>query len=336
MPAASGRSGVLAAGVFLVDVIKTVRQWPAEESVALIESVVRSNGGGAYNVLCNLSRLLPSLPLEAAGTLGEDELGRVILDDCRARSIGTRWLQTDPNVATSFADVVAVRESARRTFFHHPGGNAVFDGQAIDFSATNAAMFYLGYPALLPRLCEHSASGRPRAVDLLDRARCAGLVTVVDCVATTKPSDAALMQSLIPISDLFFCNEREAGDILGQKVEPGLGSLRHAAKQLQARNDQTVIVHSVEGAAAVVGSESILQPAVRIPAEAIVGSNGAGDALVAGYLAAQLSASKDWTEEDGLRAGICVAAQSLTSSTPSDGLTSLAECCRLAAQFGFA
>ena len=50
MPKTS-RQGVLAVGNFIVDYVKVIDAYPAQDMLASILSESRSNGGGPYNVL---------------------------------------------------------------------------------------------------------------------------------------------------------------------------------------------------------------------------------------------------------------------------------------------
>ena len=63
----SARSGLLAAGNFIIDHVKILDYYPKEEMLATILDQKASNGGGPYNVLKNLSKLGATYPLAAAG-----------------------------------------------------------------------------------------------------------------------------------------------------------------------------------------------------------------------------------------------------------------------------
>src|SRR5690606_11320852 len=117
------RSGILAAGNWIVDYTKIIDAWPAQDTLANIVQQTRSNGGSPYNILKNLARLGASFPLSAIGLVGEDEPGQWILDDCRQHGIDTRQLRTTHEAPTSYTDVMTVRSTGRRTFFHHRGSN---------------------------------------------------------------------------------------------------------------------------------------------------------------------------------------------------------------------
>src|SRR5690606_4658493 len=121
----SGRSGILAAGNWIIDQVKVVDCYPKEEALALILDEQASNGGSPYNLLKDLRRLGATAPLYAAGLLAEDDLGRSIKADCENEKIdssGFHWTREAP---TSYTDVFSVSSTGRRTFFHQKGTNAL-------------------------------------------------------------------------------------------------------------------------------------------------------------------------------------------------------------------
>lgn len=51
------RSGVIAAGNFIVDHVKIVDAYPSQDQLALVQSQSQFNGGGPYNLLLDLVAL---------------------------------------------------------------------------------------------------------------------------------------------------------------------------------------------------------------------------------------------------------------------------------------
>src|SRR5687767_2690512 len=107
----SARSGVIAGGNWIVDHVKIVDRWPAQDALANITSQFSSNGGAPYNVLKNLARMGAKFPLEAVGLVGDDEAGRFIRVDCGQHRIDTTQLRTSPQTPTSYTDVMTEQGS---------------------------------------------------------------------------------------------------------------------------------------------------------------------------------------------------------------------------------
>ena len=89
------RSGILAAGNFIIDYVKLIDAWPEQDMLTNILSETSSNGGGPYNVLKDLAAMGVAYPLEACGLTGTDVNGDWILNDCKAAGIDTKQLDSD-------------------------------------------------------------------------------------------------------------------------------------------------------------------------------------------------------------------------------------------------
>src|SRR5271169_383140 len=146
------RSGILAAGNWIRDHVKTVDAWPEQDGLATIVGHCVGNGGVPYSVLKDLAKMGAPFPLAGIGLLGDDADGSAILADCKALGIDTAQLRTARGLSTSYTDVVTVRGTGRRTFFHHRGANALLGPEHIDFARARERIFYLGYLLLLDAL----------------------------------------------------------------------------------------------------------------------------------------------------------------------------------------
>ncbi len=322
------RRGILAGGNWVRDHVKTVDAWPEQDGLANILGECVANGGGPYNVLKDLARLGAPFPLAGAGLLGDDADGRAILADCRSAGIETARLRAEAGLSTSYTDVMTARGTGRRTFFHHRGANAHLGPGHFDFSGTGERLVYLGYLLLLDSLDILDGDGAPAARGVLRRARAAGMRTSLDCVSVPAEKYGKV-RTVLPEVDVLFVNDYEAEQLSG--VALGRGALldrrqaEEAAKRLIGFGVRGwVVVHFPEGACArSAAGETIWQGAIRIPAELIAGSAGAGDALAAGVLYGE---HEGWPMARSLEAGACAAAASLRHPSCSDGVGTLESC----------
>src|SRR5689334_11253484 len=129
----SSRTGILAAGNWIVDAVKIIDQWPQQDTLANIASTTKGTGGSPFNVLVDLAIMGADFPLEAAGLVGADGNGDWIMEQCAAHQIDTAALNKTDAAPTSFTDVMTVQGTGRRTFFHARGANAVLDAKHFDF-----------------------------------------------------------------------------------------------------------------------------------------------------------------------------------------------------------
>lgn len=334
------RAGILAGGNWIVDHVKLIDAWPPQDALARIFRDSRHNGGGPYNLLKDLAQLRARFPLEAAGLLGDDDYGRWILADCRAAGINTRQLHVTKDAATSYTDVMTVRDTGRRTFFHQSGANAKLAPAHFDFTATNAKIFYLGYALLLDTLDEFAEGSprEPRAAAVLRRARAAGLRTALDCVSENSTRFKTIVTPLLPEVDFLLANDFEAEKLTS--IELGRGATldrtaveRAARALLELGVRQWTVLHFPEGVCACSrGGEIVWQASVRVPPGDIAGSAGAGDALAAGLL---YGLHEDWPMPRALELGVCAAAASLYHPSCSEAVRPADECLALGRRLGF-
>ena len=147
------RSGILAGGNWIIDQVKMIDVYPQREQLANIHgAAVTGTGGSPYNLLVNLAKLGADVPLSAAGLVGKDAFGQLILDDCKKFKIDTKFLTATADAPTSYTDVMTELKGGNRTFFHNQGANAVWDGRDLDFSKIKARFFHLGYLLLMETL----------------------------------------------------------------------------------------------------------------------------------------------------------------------------------------
>jgi len=323
----NSRSGILAGGNWIIDHVKTIDSWPPEDSLVNIVSEFHSNGGAPYNVLKNLSKLGAGFPLQAIGLLGDDRNGDAIAADCRQCGIDMAQLRRTAGAATSYTDVMTVRATGRRTFFHQRGANACLLPRH----------FHLGYLLLLDEL-DRLEHGVPRAAGVLRRARSAGLTTSVDLVSENSDRFAAVVRPALPEVDVLFANDFEAERLTGRPLRRDgridRARVEEAARELVGQGVRDwVILHFAEGACAVSArGERHWQPSLLLPPGEIRGTAGAGDAFASGVLYS-LHSGRGLGE--ALRLGVCVAAGSLTHPTCSEGVRPAADSMRLDERWGF-
>ncbi len=332
------RSGILAGGNWIIDQVKLIDTWPPQDSLASISSESASNGGGPYNVLKDLARMGAPFPLSAAGLVGDDDRGRAIAQDCKKSGIDTAQLKATRQAPTSYTDVMTVRGTGRRTFFHQRGANALLGPKDFDFTNTRARIFHLGYLLLLDRLDCPGPDGRPAAAEVLARASKEGIATSLDCVSEASERFKAIATPVLPEVDYFFANDFEAERITGITLSHGgvvePGAVERAAQALVALGvRRQVFIHFPEGAYARSASGAgAWQPSVRVPPGEIAGAAGAGDAFAAGVL---YGLHEGWEPQRGLKLGACAAAASLSHPTCSEGVGTLAQCLALGERLGF-
>ncbi len=328
----------MAGGNWIVDAVKIIDVWPQQDTLANIYSTAKGSGGSPFNILMDISLLGAKFPLSGSGLVGDDDNGRWILDLCAKHGIDCSHLKKTAEAPTSFTDVMTVKDTGRRTFFHARGANALLDASHFDFGTTTARIFHLGYLLLLDKLDAPSATHGTVAAEVLAKAQAAGLKTSVDCVSEDSDRFAKVVMPALKYVDYCIMNEFEAGRCTGVHVRQGekidLIRLREAMQMLIDQGvRERVVVHYPEGGCALGRSGDWTEHAsVKLPDGYVKGAAGAGDAFGAGVL---LGWHDGVSVAEQLRYGVCAAAANLSEETCTGGLKPLEECLAIGKRFGF-
>jgi sugar/nucleoside kinase (ribokinase family) len=140
-------------------------------------------GGSVANTGTDLAELGADVLLVA--DLGDDALGATVLRALLPAGADCGGLRQVPGMSTSYS-LVFESPGTDRSFWHHVGANASFDGSRVQPDGVD--LVHLGYPALLPLMY---ADGGTRLQDLLARTRQAGTTTSLDLSVVTPGSPAA-------------------------------------------------------------------------------------------------------------------------------------------------
>jgi len=335
----SKRTGVTAAGTWIVDYNKIVSQFPNEGACTSVLDESIDNGGAPYNLLVDLCRLGATFPLRGIGCLGQDIDGANILKDCRAHGIDTSQLSVVPEAATSFSDVMTSSETGVRTSFNHAGANALLNEDAFDFRNDTSRIFYLGTLFFLSALDARHARHGTKAASVLAAARKQGLLTCID-IERTNPRPRRFeteARAALHETDLAIFNVEVAELLTGVRMRYAAGiemSAVHEAaeKLLEFSGGACAVIRSPSGALALskCGLKST-EGSVRIPSYKIQSAAGSGHAFAAGFL---YQYHESAPLADCLKAGHAAAASCLLHSTTSGGIRPLSTCLQLMKKFG--
>lgn len=290
------------AGHICMDLTPALAGAPCVEPGTLTEvgALALDPGGSVANTGLALAQL--GVPVRLAADAGDDELGEVLRARLGAEAADGSGVRTVPGASTSYS-VVVQPPDADRTFWHHVGANATFDGSAVDLDG--AGILHIGYPTILPAL---ASMGGTALVALLERARAAGATTSVDLATADPTSEAArndwgaILGRALPHTDLFCPSiddlssvglgpadpSREAIAALGDR----LLDLGPAVVVLKAGSDG-LYLHTAGADRLRAGGRLLAEQAeewsdLRCWSESlaveVLGTTGAGDAAAAGLL----------------------------------------------------
>ena len=323
------KAGIVCAGNWIVDIVHTAPYWPNKGDVVRLSGREIGVGGGAANVMTDLSSFGVGLPLAAIGAIGPDTNGDIIRAHCARIGVPTGHLVTLQSNLTAYDEVMNIPGDSR-TFFYHGGANDAFDVAHVPVAALAAQgfkIFYLGYLMLLGALDARRPDGSTGAADLLAQVRAAGMITCVDMVSDAHPGFRAIVAPALPHCDYVIINEIEVGRAAGLNVRGPDGALlqdklRAAAQILLADVQRAVIVHAPEGALwAAQGEGPIWAASQPLAPDWIVSPVGAGDAFCAAVL---YGIHEDWPPVQTLHIAHLAAKACLAGATATDGIPTLA------------
>jgi sugar/nucleoside kinase (ribokinase family) len=297
------------AGTLVADlIVRPIRAWPGKNQNAIVDHIEVLPGGAVANTGMALARL--GVPVSTCAAVGEDNLGKIVKDSIN------RWAILDgitviPSRRTT-ASVVAVSEDGDRCFLSAPGACDQFSltpEQVENEIASGSRALHIGYALILPGL-----DGEPLK-KVMRRASQLGALTSLDVTYFDDRPWPDLLK-LMPEIDVFCPSLLEASAITGKS-----NAAEAAAALVEAGVRKFVAV--TEGARGalidVVGKGQEFIPAHPVK---VIDTTGAGDAFIAGVLAAWYR-GLPW--RTAAQIGALVASIAVTGSTRYENLRSLEE-----------
>jgi sugar/nucleoside kinase (ribokinase family) len=241
--------------------------WGTTLWVDAIEETVGGNGGSTAYTLATLGT-----PVRLFGVVGRDAHGDTILG--LLEKAGVDISQVGRSELPTNSSICVVHPTGDRLFFHQPGASASVSAEMLHFGPEMSAgysHFHLANLYSLPTL-------RSNAVDVLRRAREAGLSTSLDTGWDTRGIWMDELRPCLPFVDLLFVNESEAKHLTGTE-EP-----RAVVAKLRELGATDVIM-KLGGAGCVIFVADEEQAWPGYPVK-VIDTTGAGDCFGGGYLAA--------------------------------------------------
>lgn len=319
------KSGIVLAGIVVLDIVNIIDHWPAEETLAFIDRTEYAAGGPPHNAGAGLLKLGAPFPVTLLATAGDDTYGETMLASARSYGLDTSHVSIVPGIVTSHTHVMSCADTGKRTFFAQLGvNNHMTVEHLLPPGDSNARLYYLGSPGVARGL---DASDGWRT--LLKAARDRGMKTCLELCPVPADVLRQHVPRCLPLCDVFVVNDYEAGSITGIEVAKGprldwQAAVAACRKLLDMGVGELAGVHHPDGAVAVRrDGEVAMRPSVNVAQHEIAGATGAGDAFYAGML---FGIHEDWPLEKCLDLGNAAAATSLHSPTTSASIRPWTEC----------
>lgn len=332
------RRGVLTGGTWCADHNKVVEFWPLENEVVEILSEDVKGGGSGCNLAIDLKRLDPAIPVETIGVIGDDEDGRILLAEADAFGIKRSRLHVVEGLRTNYTDAYTSNRTGRRTHIYLQGASAELNPDHFDFSLTRARFLHLGLPGIHRQMDRAWAGDENGWVTVLRAARAAGLETNLELCSIAPDKIFRIVRPCLPHLDYLIVNDFEMGAIAGTPTVAAatadIARVTASARAVMGLGAMKLIIaHFPEGAVVLSrDGQSAFMPSVDVPADKVIGANGAGDAFAAGVI---YGLHQNWSVPDSIRLGHASAAVSLRSLGTTDAVLPVADCLALAGKWGW-
>ena len=285
------RKGIALAGNILTDNVKMVGVYPEQGMLATIEDETLAVGGCVPNTGIDIAKLDPELKIWAIGRVGNDYKGEYVIDQMKKVGMDVSKVIVSKTQPTSYSDVITVKETGARTFFHNRGANKEFCPEDIDIDALECKMLHIGYIMLLDKFDTLNEDGTTPMSNFLKKVREKGIKTSVDLVSESSGNFLKVVKATLPHCDYVIINEIESGFIAGVEPRDEKGELITenlkviAQKLMELGVHEKVIIHCPEIGVCLDKSGKYTQvPSRKLKKGFIKGSVGAGDAFCAGSL----------------------------------------------------
>jgi sugar/nucleoside kinase (ribokinase family) len=327
------------AGHICLDIIPTIPHVDLRASLkpgALIEigEAVLSTGGTVSNAGRALHRL--GIRTRLMGKVGDDPFGRIVLELVNQDdpALAEDMIVT-PGEVTSYTLVISP-QGLDRSFLHCAGANHTFGADDVNYEQLKGArLFHFGYPPLMERLY---ADDGAQLAEMFRRVKESGLITSLDMAMPdlNGPSGRVdwrrVMQRTLPYVDFFLPSLDEMivmlrrapsvsaaaviSDVADELLDMGVGAvgLKVGGQGFYLRTGRAGVSGDAWRA------RELWVPCFK--AEPPVGTTGAGDATIAGFLAGIL---RGQPVEAALTSAVAVGACNVEAADALSGVRSWEE-----------
>jgi sugar/nucleoside kinase (ribokinase family) len=237
-----------------------------------VDSIDLVIGSSSAIFACGAARL--GLRTAFVGVVGDDPMGRFMLDAMRARGVDVAGCRVDREVPTGAS--VILTSGSDRAILTAPGTMPILrDEDVPEALFASARHVHVGSVYQLDAL-------RPRLAARLGAARRAGLTTSADCNWDPRETWDGGLWEILRETDVFLPNAAEAMRITGTH------DVEAAARALVAAGPRVVTVKCGMDGAIAVERDGTLTTVPSLAVDA-VDTTGAGDSFDAGFVAGFLA-----------------------------------------------
>ena len=311
-----------------------------------------STGGAVSNT--GLALHILGIPTRLVARVGTDALGESVRAVIRSYAPGLEdGIGSTTEAGTSYTIILNL-PGVDRFFWHYPGTNDVFCADDVPYDLlAGADLFHFGYPPLIRHM---HLNGGSELVEMLRRAKATGVTTSIDMALPDPGSEAGradwprILSAALPWIDIFTPSidellftlhrpdyerlvaapggllenvtagllERVSGELLrmGAKVVLIKIGAKGAYLRTAGETDLSQMGRAAPADPSAWASRQLWAPCFQVR---VVGTTGAGDATIAGFLGALL---RDLGPEQAMTAAVAVGACNVEAADALSGIRS--------------
>jgi sugar/nucleoside kinase (ribokinase family) len=298
---------VIGVGDAGLDLFLEVDHVPGPDEKVRARKSVSIPGGMVANFLVDLSRLGTSCGFH--GLLGQDEPGRIVLDDLKANGVDVS--EAIVRSGRTYSCVVMICPSGEKSLVIVPSECMFINPEDVSVDSLRRARHV------------HTTSGNfTTAVTVAKIARSEGVTISLDLEADSIDPGKDI-KGLLGMVDVLFLNRRALESVCGTTSE------RFPVQSLSKLGPSVVCVTLGQNGAIVVERGKAIQ--IRALPVEVTDSTGAGDGFCAGFIHGIL---QGWASIDCLRLASAVASSCVTHVGGHVGAPTIAEARDLLAKYG--
>ena len=265
-------SGITCVGILCADILgKTVDSLPEKGKLNLVDNISLQIGGCAANVAITLAKI--GVTTSIVGKIGDDSLGKFILNTLQSEKVGVGGLKVDKGVSTS-ASMVMISGDSERSIIHSLGANKAFCYEDINLDILKETKILLiAGTFLMPGF---DGAGTEK---LLKAASMNGVLCCMDTAWDSKGDWMKKIEKSLPYLDWFMPSYDEACELTGRTIPAEIAAVFNAkgVKNVIIKlNSAGCFVKPAQQEGYIVSSYNRIKP---------VDTSGAGDSFCAGFIA---------------------------------------------------
>ena len=196
---AKGTKGIAVAGTLIADTFYKIDTYPDAGNLTNIRDIV-SYIGGTGNMLLDLAKMDPSVPLKVSGLIGDDTQGRMMKGELlKYPNIDISNLTVEG--LSSVTHVMNAQDTKQRTFFYQGGASDIYDESYIDWETLDADIFHLEYLLLMAKVDGPDEEYGTLGARILHDARERGMKTSIDVVSEQSDRAAGIVSAALKYTD---------------------------------------------------------------------------------------------------------------------------------------